>query len=90
MSKKKINPRNRPATQADIIRAKNEATNSAIKKIVYLMLYILIEKHDAPYEDIQTLANEVNYYAESISQGYVTWKDIEHVVVKEYDVSLPW
>ena len=54
------------------------------------MLYILIEKHNAPYEDIQHLAEEVNYYADSITKGYVSWKDIEHVVVDEYDVSLPW
>jgi len=88
--KKKTNPRNRPVSQADVNRAKHEATNEAIKRICYLMLYILIEKHDVLYEDIQQLAEEVNYYADSITQGYVTWKDIEHVVVDEYDVRLPW
>ena len=87
---KKVNPRKRPATQADVNRAKNEATNEAIKRICYLMLYILIEKHNAPYEDIQQLAEEVNYYADSITRGHVSWKDIERVVVDEYDVRLPW
>lgn len=90
MKKKRVNPHRKPVTQADVNRAKNEATNEAIKRICYLMLYILIEKHNAPYEDIQQLAEEVNYYADSITRGYVSWKDIEHVVVDEYDVRLPW
>lgn len=90
MPKKRVNPRRQPAPQADVNRAKNNATDEAIKRICYLMLYILIEKHNAPYEDIKQLAQEVNYYADSIVKGYITWKDIERVVVDEYDVSLPW
>ena len=90
MKSKKVNPRKRPATGADVEKAKKDATNEAIKRILYLVLYILIEKHDAPYDDIQQLAQEVNYYADSITSGYVSWKDIERVVVDEYKVSLPW
>lgn len=90
MKSKKVNPRKRPATGADVEKAKKDATNEAIKRTLYLILYILIEKHEAPYEDIQQLASEVNYYADSITKGYVSWKDIERVVVYEYDVSLPW
>ena len=69
MKSKKVNPRKRPATGADVEKAKKDATNEAIKRILYLVLYILIEKHDAPYEDIQQLASEVNYYADSITKG---------------------
>ena len=87
---KKTNPRRRPATQADVERAKKQATNEAIKRICYLMLYILIDKHNAPYEDMQQFAEEINYYADSIRSGYISWKDVEHVVVDEYDMRLPW
>lgn len=90
MKNKKVNPRKRPATGADVEKAKKDATNEAIKRVLYLVLYILIEKHDAPYDDIQQLAQEINYYADSITKGYVSWKDIERVVVDEYKVSLPW
>lgn len=90
MKSKKVNPRKRPATGADVEKAKKDATNEAIKRVLYLVLYILIEKHDAPYDDIQQLAQEINYCADSITKGYVSWKDIEHVVVDEYKVSLPW
>lgn len=90
MNKKKKNPLKRPATFADVKRAKETATSEAMKRVLYLVLYILIEKHDAPYDDIQQLAEEVNYYADSVVKGYVTWKDIEKVVVDEYKVYLPW
>lgn len=88
--KKKVNPSKRPATCADVERAKRDATNQAIKRILYLVLYVLIDKHGAPYEDIQQFSQEINYYADSITKGYVSWKDIERVVVDEYEVSLPW
>lgn len=68
------------------VRAKREA----MRRSLYLILYVLIDKHDAPLEDIQRLSDEVNYLADSIVKGYVTWRDIERVVVDDYGVSLPW
>ena len=88
--KKKVNPNRKPATHADINKAKKQAMEDSMRQILYLILYILIEKHEAPKEDIHQLASEVNYYADSITQGYVKWKDIERVVVEEYEVKLPW
>ena len=90
MGNKKTNPRRQPATMADIERAKNAATIEAMRRVIYLMLYILIDKHEAPREDIKQLADEFNYYADSVKQGYITWKDIEHVVKEEYEVRIPW
>lgn len=90
MNKKKINPRRRPANQADVQRAQNAARTEALRRAIYLILFVLIDKHSASYEDIQQLASEINYYADSIIKGYVTWKDIEHTVVKDFDVQLPW
>lgn len=87
---KKVNPRNKHVTQADLNKAKRKAMEDSMRQILYLILYILIEKHEAPKEDIHQLADEVNYYADSITQGYVKWKDIERVVVDEYGVQLPW
>ena len=58
--------------------------------MIYLMLYVLIDKHQAPREDIRQFAEEINYYADSVKNRYITWKDIEHVVKEEYEVYLPW
>ena len=88
--KKRTNPRKQPVTMADVERAKSTATDEALRRMIYLVLYILIDKHDAPREDIAQLADEVNYYADSITKGYITWKDIERVVRDEFSVRLPW
>lgn len=61
-----------------------------MRQSIYLMLYILIDKHEAPFEDIKQLAEEINYYAGSVKEGRITWKDIERVVRDEYQVYLPW
>ena len=90
MKKKKVNPNRRPATQADVDKAKKYAMETSMRQLLYLILYILIEKHEAPREDIHQLAAEVNYFADSISQGYITWKDVERVVRDEYEVKIPW
>ena len=87
---KKPNPNKRPATMADVNRAKNNATIEAMHRSLLLVLFVLIDKHNAPYEDIQQFAEEINYYADSIAKGYVRWPDIERVVEDEYDVHLAW
>lgn len=85
---RKTNPRRRPATQADIKKAKNEAADNAMKRVLHMFLYVLVDKHGAPKEDIQELAKELNYMADSIRKGYVTWKDIEHVLLEEYELEI--
>ena len=55
---KKVNPRRRPASQADVEKAKREAMVEAMKRVLYLILFLLIDKHGAPLEDIQQLARE--------------------------------
>ena len=90
MSQKKVNPRRRPATQADVERARRDATVEAMKRVLYLILFLLIDKHGALMEDIQQLAKEVNDEADSVASGEIKWKDIEWVVETEYDVHLPW
>lgn len=87
---KKVNPRRRPASQADVEKAKREATVESMKRVLYLILFLLIDKHGAPLEDIQQLAREVNDEADSVASGEIKWKDIEWVVEEEYDVHLPW
>lgn len=90
MSRKKTNPRRRPVTKADVDRAKKSAHILSLKWAIYLILYILLDKHDASKADLQQLAGEINYYAESITEGRITWKDIERVVRDEYEITLPW
>lgn len=86
---KKINPSKRPATQADVNKAKREATDTAIKHAVKLVLYILLDKHDAPAEEVQQLSDEIGWLAGHIVDGKMSWNDVDRVL-KEYDVTINW
>ena len=85
---RKMNTRRRPATEADIKRAKAQAMDEAMQTILYMVLYVLVDKHGATHEEIAQLAAEVNYVADSISRGYIKWQDIMHTLEDEYDVHL--
>lgn len=58
---------------------------AAESKKRYLVLYVLIDKHDAPMDDVQQLAGELNHAAQCVAEGYVTWADIRQML-KEYGV----
>lgn len=83
--KKKPNPKNQPATQADVKRAKRQARDEAICLVVYMVLYIFIDKHNASKEEIQQLGHEINDLADSISKGYLKWQDIKKMLEEEYE-----
>lgn len=88
LNQRKINPRRRPASQADIERAKDSATEHAMRCALYMALYVLVDKHDATHEELSQLAREVNYLADSINRGYLSWQDIERTLEEEYNVRL--
>lgn len=52
-----------------------------------LKRYVLIDKHDAPMEDVQQLAAELNHAAECVAEGYVTWAGVRRML-KEYNVEV--
>lgn len=43
------------------------------------------DKHDAPMDDVQQLAVELNHAAQCVAEGYVTWADIRQML-KAYGV----
>lgn len=45
----------------------------------------MIDKHDAPMDDVQQLAGELNHAAQCVAEGYITWADIRQML-KEYGV----
>lgn len=85
---RKVNPRNRPMTEADVKKAKHEATQSAMKHALYLVLYILIDKHNAPIEDVQQLARELNHLSKQVASGALSWNFIYKVLEEDYDLKL--
>lgn len=83
---KKINPRKRPATQADIKRAKDQAQNDAVNLAMVIFLTVLVDKQGYDKEHIREVWNEVNSLSDSIAQGYVSFTDLRKVLDEEYDI----
>lgn len=83
----KVNPRRIPRTQRDVDAAYDVGIAVGLNRGVELMLYVLIDKHAAPMEDVQRLARELNHAAECVAEGYVTWSDVRQIL-KEYDVEV--
>lgn len=83
----KVNPRRVPRTQKDVDAAFDRGVTEGLNRGVELMLYVLIDKHAAPMDDVQQLATELNHAAECVAEGYVTWPDIRRIL-KEYDVEV--
>lgn len=83
----KVNPRRVPRTQKDVDAVYDRGIAEGLHRGIELMLYVLIDKHAAPMDDVQQLAAELNHAAECVAEGYVTWPDIRQML-KEYDIEV--
>ena len=54
---KRVNPARRPLSEAALKDAKARYTSAGLNVGIELMLWVLIDKHDAPLEDVQQLLN---------------------------------
>lgn len=89
MSKpKKANPRRKPATQADVNRARDQAVEDAVHLCMTVFFTVLLDKEQADKEILHRVWNEVNDLSDSINQGYVTEADLRRVLREEYDINI--
>lgn len=77
---KKINPRRRPATMADVKRAEIEVRPVHMRHAIELVLYLLLDKHGAPREDVQQLSREISWVAEQIADGRLSWSYVAKIL----------
>lgn len=85
---KKVNPRNRPATQADVDRAREWGQSFGVEFALNVVLYVLKDKHDARDEDIRQFRDEFMYVIDSVGRKYLTYSDIVRTLKTEYDLSI--
>ena len=88
MNKKKINPRRKPATQADISKAKREAQTQAINYAWAIFFSVLRDKEGFGKIRLSRVWSEVNELSDSIAKGYVNVKDLMRVLAEEANVVL--
>lgn len=88
MGRKTTNPRKIPKTQADVDRAEEKGRLDGMEFMATLTLWILLDKHDAPDEDVQVLNEEIRYLCDSISRGYVSYPDIRRAMKQEHNTEV--
>lgn len=88
MKPKKVNPRRRPATGADVQRAKEAAIREAVVYAWAIVFTVLLDKESATPEILQRVWREVEYLSDSVSEGRVSVADLIHTLREEYGVYL--
>ena len=81
--KKKINPRRRPATHADIERAKDRAAVDLSLTLQAMVFTVLGDKMGFDNDDMWDVWKGVQDLAESINEGRVTAADLMRVLLEE-------
>ena len=82
--RKKVNPRNRPVSQADLMKAEERACHLA------MAIFLTVMKDDFGFDnDAIVLAwNRWDKLSEEIKEGRVKLKDLTDVLAEEYDITL--
>ena len=86
--KKKVNPRRRPATQADVQRAKQKGQEEAVKLAWSILFTVLRDKEDYDLEGLQRVWKEVDDLSDSIAKGYCTVTDLRDVLKQEIGANI--
>lgn len=85
---KQTNPKKIPRTQADVDRAEEKGRIFGMEFAVTLVLWILLDIHDAPDEDVQVLNEDIKYLMDSISRGYVSYPDIRRAMKEDHNTEV--
>lgn len=88
MSRKSPNPRKIPRTQADVDRAEQQGTITGMEFMATLTLWVLLDKHNAPDDEIQVFNEEIKYLLDSIAKGYVSYPDIVRAMKEEHNTTV--
>ena len=88
MAKKKPNPRRRPATKADVEKAKKEAEDYAAAYALAIVFTALTDKMGMDYEFVHQVYEHANYVADSVTKKYVTLPQLIHTLRKEYGIDI--
>ena len=86
--KKKVNPRRRPATQADGRRAKQKGQEEAVKLAWSILFTVLRDKEGYDLEGLQRVWKEVDDLSDSIAKGYCTVTDLRDVLKQEIGANI--
>lgn len=84
----KINPRRRPASQADVKKAKEEAVAKAIVLTKALTFTALLDEGIIKPEDVKRGWDKTKYLADSTKRGYITMQDMYDALISDYGIDI--
>ena len=85
---KKLNPKRRPATHADIKRAKSQTEKKTIKLAWAIMFSVLVDKEGMDDESLLRIWKGVENLSDSIDKGYVNLADLMNTLKEERGINL--
>ena len=88
MSKHKTNPNRRPATQADVQRAKRDAVVEAVRLVRIIIFSTLLDKKGFTPEDVVEVYRQSNKLSDSVREGRVSIADLACVLKEEYGIEI--
>lgn len=88
MGKKKVNPRSRPATQADVNKAEKRAVKFATRTAYAILFTALRDKEGWGTVRLKRLWDRVNEISEGIIAGYVDVNDLITALRDEAGIEL--
>ena len=85
---KKVNPRRRPASEADVKRAKAKASDDAIRLAMAIFLTVLCDGFDFDKDQIRLAWGKMEKLSQEIAEKRVNLFDLLNVLDTEYEISL--
>ena len=85
---KKVNPRRRPVTEADVRKAKKEALSKAVDTAWAILFTVLRDKEGMDNEHLHRVWDHVNKLSVEISESRVSVKDLMDTLREEAGLTL--
>lgn len=82
---KKVNPRKRPATQADVDKAWNDGVMVGVSNSSVIFLTVLMDKFNAG-DYLTDVWDCINKLSEEVKERRVSIPDLRRVLLEEYDI----
>lgn len=84
---KKLNPKRRPATEADVDKAWERGVHDGIRQSTAIFLTVLLDKYGMQ-DRIIDVWEDICKLSEEISENRVSISDLKYVLLKEYQISV--
>ena len=87
---RKVNPRRKPVSEADLNRAKSSASDQALKLAIAIFLTVLCDDFAFDKEQIQLAWERMDKLSQEIAERRVNAYDLIGVLNEEYGIDLKW